>query len=474
MALDAYPEAKHLMERVIAAEQSRMARWGRAQQAYYGQLPPALLPKPNKPNDNVAVNYGRLFVDKGVSFLFGKDIAFELDESKQTDEETYLDLQWKRNKKMRLLHDLGVNGGIFGHPFVQMQLRPTPINGKEQVRLIALDPMEVTVRWNPNDIDDVLWFHIRGDGISKDNKPIELRQRIERNEATGGWVTIEEEREKAQNSGEEKEWIEVKRTEWPYPFPPIAHCQNLPAPNEFWGMADLEDDVVDLIKAINFVLSNLRKIIRYHGHPKTIGTGFTQQQVKIDTDEMLILPNPDAQLFNLEMSGDLGASLSFFQTLKEALFTESRMPEIALGSMQGVGALSGVALEILYQPLLDKTETKRLLYGELLRELCARMLVIGGFRQTVEDVDVTITWPEILPRDMLQERQMLQIDRDMGLVSKDTVASKLGYSYETEKKKREQEQSDETPPQLQQPVPPTAPTQPPQNQQEQTADANAS
>jgi hypothetical protein len=30
MALDAYPEAKHLMERVIKAEQQRMARWGRA------------------------------------------------------------------------------------------------------------------------------------------------------------------------------------------------------------------------------------------------------------------------------------------------------------------------------------------------------------------------------------------------------------------------------------------------------------
>jgi hypothetical protein len=432
-----------------------MRRFAVAQQAYYGQLPPALIPKPNKPNDNVQINYGRLFVDKGVSFLFGKEIGFELDETKETTEEEYLKLQWKRNKKMRLLHDLGVNGGIYGHPFVQMQLRPELYKGKQQVRLIVIDPMEVTVRWNPNDIEDVIWFHIRGDGISADNKPIELRQRIERNKDGGGWITIEEEREKAQNSGEEKVWEVVKETPWPYSFPPIAHCQNLPAPNEFWGMADLEDDVVDLIKAINFVLSNLRKIIRYHGHPKTIGTGFTQQQIKIDTDELLILPNPDARIFNLEMTGNLQSSLDFFRTLKEALFTESRMPEIALGSMQGVGALSGVALEILYQPLLDKTETKRLLYGEMLRDLCARMLVIGGFRPSVDDVEVRVTWPEILPRDMVQERQMLQIDRELGIVSKDTAATKLGYSYEIEQEKRKKEQAEETPPQL------TPPTQPP-------------
>jgi len=30
MALSAYPQAQHVMERVIKAEQQRMARWGRA------------------------------------------------------------------------------------------------------------------------------------------------------------------------------------------------------------------------------------------------------------------------------------------------------------------------------------------------------------------------------------------------------------------------------------------------------------
>jgi hypothetical protein len=453
MALNAYPQAQHVMERVIAAEQQRLSRWGRAQQAYYGQLPPALIPKPNKPNDNVQINYGRLFVDKGVSFLFGKEVGFELDETKNTAEEEYLKLQWKRNKKMRRLHDIGVNGGIYGHPFVQMQILPEK-DGRKQTRLIVIDPMEVNVRWNPNDIEDVLWFHIRGEGIDEAGKPIDLRQRIERDGA-GGWHTVEEQRPKAKHGETDNPWELVKDTAWPYPFPPIVHSQNLPAPNEFWGISDLEEDVVDLIKAINFVLSNLRKIIRYHGHPKTIGTGFTQQQIKLDTDELLILPNSEARLFNLEMAGNLESSLEFFRTLKEALFTESRMPEIALGSMQGVGALSGVALEILYQPLLDKTETKRLLYGELLQEICARMLVIGGFRQSVDDVEVRVTWPEILPRDMVQERQMLQIDRELGIVSKDTAATKLGYSYEIEQEKRKKEQAEETPPQL------TPPTQPP-------------
>ncbi len=435
--LDAYPEARHVMERVIESEQKRMQRMNMAQQAYYGMLPPSLTPKPNKPNDNIQVNYGRLFVDKGVSFLFGKEVKFQLDETSETDEEKYLELQWKRNKKMLLLHNIGVNGGIYGHPFVQMQ-EVAPTKGqRKNIRLINIDPMEVTVRWSPQDIEEVLWYHILGDGIGKDNKPLELRQRIEKQD-NDTWITIEEEREKPQASGKAQEtvWREIKRTEWPYPFAPIAHCQNLPAPNEFFGMADLEEDTVELIKAIQFVLSNLRKIIRYHGHPKTIGTGFTQQNIQIDTDNMLILPNPDAKIWNLEMIGNLQSSLEFFKTLKEALFTEARIPEIAIGSMQGIGALSGVALEILYQPLLDKTETKRLLYGGLLSHLCACMLVIGGFAQDIDDVDTKITWPEILPRDMLQERQMLQIDKELGVVSDQTIADKLEYDYETEKERK--------------------------------------
>src|SRR5206468_2740079 len=154
-----------------------------------------------------------------------------------------------------------------------------------------------------------------------------------------------------------------------------------------------------------------------------------------------ILPNPDARLYNLEMTSNLGSSLEFLRLVRESLYSIARTPEIALGNMTGVGALSGVALAILFQPLLDKTESKRMVYGEMLENLNARLLVLNGSRESVDDIDCKNTWPELLPRDDVAERQSLQIDDQLGILSKQTLSDKLGYDLETEVARKKDEQA---------------------------------
>jgi len=72
----------------------------------------------------------------------------------------------------------------------------------------------------------------------------------------------------------------------------------------------------------------------------------------------------------------------------------------------------------------------------MLKELCRHLLELGGFGA---ENPVEIVWPEILPQDMQAERAALQVDMGLGVVSKSTVAQKLGYDWDTEQARMEAE-----------------------------------
>ncbi len=417
----ANPVMLNLYELAAADEIARANRIAQRWRAYHGQHPKPLRVRQGQPDDNVIVNYARVIVDKGVSFLFGQDLRFELDETTETEAEQWLEACWQANRKMTLLQKLALNGAIAGHAFVKI------VPGQPYPRLVVLDPATVSVTWEPDDIEQVVGYRIQYPALDpQTGKPITVRQLIERD---GTQWRITDQR----SSADSTVWQTVSESVWPYAWPPIVDCQNLPCPNEYWGISDLEDDLLALNSAINFVLSNLARIIRFHAHPKTWGRGFSANQLNIAVDETIVLPSPDAELRNLEMQSDLASSIALYQRLREALHEISRVPEVATGKLENAGSLSGVALQILYQPLLEKTETKRRTYGDLLVELNRRLLALGGFG---EENHTVLHWPELLPDDPLQERQAALLDQQLG-VSQDTILQRLGFDPDLERQKRE-------------------------------------
>lgn len=402
-------------------EQSRVEIMRRRWEAYYGKLSPALKVRTGQIDDNVRINYARMVVDKGASFLFGQDVGFEIDEVEETEAEQWLDAVWSQNRKMSLLQNVALVGGVTGHVFIKI------VPGQPYPRLIVVDPETVTVSLAPDDAQQILSYQIAYTAVDpKTKKPVGIRQVIERDGMR--WRIVDQ-----IGDLERLTWTTVSEAVWPYEFSPIVDCQNLPAPGEFWGQSDLEDDVVEIIRAINFIASNTARIIRFHAHPKTWGRGFTAKDLRIGVDETIILPGENAELRNLEMQSDLASSLRYLDTLRQALHEITRVPEVATGNLDRAGSLSGVALQILYQPLLEKTGTKRLLYGDMLVELNRRLLAIGGFG---DNLRTALHWQELLPSDPMQERQAALIDMQLG-VSQDTLLQQLGYDPDLERQKRE-------------------------------------
>jgi hypothetical protein len=65
---------------------------------------------------------------------------------------------------------------------------------------------------------------------------------------------------------------------------------------------------------------------------------------------------------------------------------------------------------------------------------------MGGFRQHIDDVEVKNIWPELLPKDMMEIRNANQSDLTLGLIARSTAAERLGLNFETEQKKRQEEE----------------------------------
>lgn len=416
-----------LLSQIEEDDRARQAQIKRAWQSYWGRLPKQLKTRPGDIDDNVNVNFCRIIVDKGVSFLFGQNIEFEADEIRETPAEEWLDNVWQINRKITFLQKVALNGAVAGHAFIKIVERPDGLP-----KLIALDPETVTVRYSVDDFEDVSAYIIRYPARDpKTDKPILFRETIEQDR--GRWVIRDE-----VSNADGIAWRMTSETIWNYDFAPVLDCQNLPVPNEYWGASDLEEDIIQLQRSINFILSNLARIIRYHAHPKTWGRGFSAKDLRIGVDETIIFPSTDAELRNLEMQSDLASSIELYKCLREALHEVSRIPEVATGKVESSGLLSGVALQILYQPLLEKTETKRRTYGDMLVELNRRLLAIGGFG---DGIITTIHWLKLLPVDPMQERQAALIDQQLG-VSRDTLLQRLGYDSDLEKQKRTVEEGE--------------------------------
>lgn len=416
---DAFTE--HYAHLVEADEKDRRERFVRAWASYQGEAPKPLRITPDGFDDNVRINYARLVVDKGVSFLGVPTAQIDADTTARSTTEDYASEVWKNSGGPLGFSRLAVNGGVCGHTFAKIiPAEPTP-------RVVVLDPANVTMKWRADDHEAIYEFRITWtEWDAEKRKMIGRRQRHVEADNGGSWEVIEE---KSPEVG--SRWVEFSRETWQYPFSQIVHGQNLPAPNQVWGRSDLENDVLDLIEAIEFSVSNVNRILRFQAH----GLWYTDAEGGLETlnrsiGRIVRFPK-GTKIDKLEMDSDLSSSMEFLRHLRQALAEVTRVPEVATGKVESIGNLAGVALQILYQPLLELTETKRDTYGDVYSEATRRALIVGG----KPDVEITPSWPEMLPADT----QTLIDDQTLGIVSKRTLAEKRGYDFDVEEARIEEE-----------------------------------
>lgn len=406
----------------------------------------------NGPNDNVKRNIIGKAIAQSMHLLLGQGVDFDLPGDDGTPEDQWLKACWEANKKNLLLKDVFYNAADGRCGFVKinptakvmgwLDITDDGIDRRELVefpKLENINPLYMTMDSLPHDIDMVIRYTVQYvievGGVKK------LFKQITENEVEGDGENLQSywmirDYEKDLDTGLEFELVNEVR--WDYDFAPIIHFKNLPNPNDLWGMPDATEDVLELQDKLNFNLSNLNKIIRYHAHPRTVGKGVGEaDQLDVSPDKMILLKNPDADIWNLEMQSDLAGALEVMDYIGKSIL--DGMDSVNLSNLKDkIGQITNFAIRVLFYDALGKMQVKREIWEAWLLDLNRRLLTVAE-REFNPDPG-KIVWPKaVLPTDEVEVIDVQIKEIDSGLKSRQTIALERGVDWEQESERIEGE-----------------------------------
>ena len=186
----------------------------------------------------------------------------------------------------------------------------------------------------------------------------------------------------------------------PYGWVPYVIYPNVPRPHEFWGASDLED-LVDVCRELNQRMTTISHILQVSGYPVTVLENVSGSEgIRAEPGAVWELPEA-SKAYLLDMLGSgIGMHIDYVNLLYRQLHDLSETPRTAFGDSGR--SLSGVALEVEIQPLVQKVTRKRRVWdavyaqrNALVLDLLERfgILPLAGLRRTRP------IWQEILPSD---------------------------------------------------------------------------
>lgn len=418
------------------ALRERIETIARYRDYYYGTQRKQIKTRPGQADDNLVLNFVQLVVERSISMMFGNGITFRLPGNPEDQNQLYVNGAWAANHQSILLHKIAQLGSLSGTCYLKIVPDAVQYKGTVYPKLVMLDPALMTIDTDTEDIDTVTRYTMRF-VVSGPRGDVARKEVTERVVTDMGIVTGWKISDWYSSQGTGGRWVLDREYDWPFDFAPIVHWQNLPNAGSIYGRSDVED-IIDLQDRINFIASNISKIIRYHAHPKTWGRNVGQKtDANWGPDEMVIFTSPDATVQNLEMQSDLASSQQYLVALRQALFDIARTPDFT-SVKDKLGALTNFGLRVLFQDALAKIHTKQELYGEALEEINRRMLIIAN----IEPADGgEVIWPEVLPSQESEQIAGLAFDLQNGLVSKQTASVARGYTWEDEQERIEEEKA---------------------------------
>jgi hypothetical protein len=186
----------------------------------------------------------------------------------------------------------------------------------------------------------------------------------------------------------------------PYGWIPYVIYPNIARPHEFWGASDLED-LIDVCRELNARMTTISRILQVSGYPITVLENVTGSDgIRAEAGAVWELPE-DSKAYLLDMlGGGVGLHIDYVNLLYRQLHDLSETPRTAFGDSGR--SLSGVALEVEIQPLVQKVQRKRRVWDAVHRRRNALVLDLlerfGGLPLNGMRVTQAI-WGAVLPSD---------------------------------------------------------------------------
>lgn len=439
------PGDKDLDALVDAERKQRAAAIDEARNYYHGQHK-----KPLKSGENVILNLTaqalddlvefmgqpRLEVPGGVSREPGADGTLQ---ELKSDAQLALEAWWEAQDLPEFLTEVALSGMQAGHVFIRLYE-----DGPGVPVAALMDPRMVTVLWDAGSVYRPLWYRVLwtpDEGVLRCQDLVpgwlmaEERRAVDVTAAAPGmwldvtapadaWHIVEYE----QSVATANRWQEVAHDVWLQPFAPLVEWKNQHAPHAYYGAPDVLPRLND---AVNFIASNTAKIVKHHAAPQTVVTGgHLGDDPASGPGSIIEIDEPEAKVYNLEMTADIANSLAYLDKLESRFFAEMRVVDLT-GMKDKLGQITNFGVRMLFIKMLNKIATKRRLYGKGLAEVSRRALAVMG--EAVERVEAT--WADPLPVNRTELVQTLEKEKALGVVSKQTASEDLGRDFESEQER---------------------------------------
>ena len=431
----------------------------------------------NTDTSQVTFNYCRPFVNKFVAFEFGKGFIIKtptsMDEVGVTINDTkidtnldrnsdgtiskeeknsievvektefdYLTQVWNNNNRDTLCVEIGQTKSITGEAWVKVQYQSPEelddpfeeyLDGK--IKLSVVPTQYVYPTFDQHDRDRLesllIMYPIR--------KQKEVGLLIRRSsESTIMYKEVWTKDEIVVYEGKE----EVDRMENPYGLIPFVQIKNFPIAGRPYGVGDL-DDIIPLNIELNTKGSDISEIIDYHSAPITLVYGAKIGNLEKGANKVWGGLPKDSKVENLGMQGDLVASTQYTSEIKTSMCEIGGVPETVLGGASAISNTSGVALQYMNLPLIERTKIKRQCTSaglKLVNKMILHISLIEGLIELPPNIskkdflDNEVILPDTLPKDDLIELQKIETEMKLGLecrhgamerTGKDNIQSKI-------------------------------------------------
>ncbi len=213
----------------------------------------------------------------------------------------------------------------------------------------------------------------------------------------------------------------------PYGFIPFIIFPNLREPKKFWGISDLPQ-IIESQRELNRAMSQLSRILELSGNPIAVLENVEESEdIAIRPGAVWNIPeDAKAYLLDLLQGGGVNLHINYIDMLYRTLHDLSESPRSAFG---GLGRdVSGIAMELDLQPLLQKVRRKRIIRTAVYNrrnEMILSLLLkyrgeeFGGNR-------LRVVWGPVLPRDMERKVNSEQVMVQTGIHSRRTAMDEVG------------------------------------------------
>jgi hypothetical protein len=374
-------------------DRERLARYAEALAFYRGEQ---WLGRRRRGETRLTFNYARALVRKIASYVFPAPVTFSVpsegDDAAAARAERALAMLAADLDLARLDIELCVDAAVLGDGALKVTW-----DGERPV-VAAVDPATLVAWWapdNPRRVHRIAQvYQLSGEAVGRMFGPSALGLVPER-----GYAVVEDwtaARWRVEVAGQ------VVRDEVnPYGWVPYLVVPNNPRAHEFWGESDLVD-LFDVCRELNGRMSVLAKVLELSGAPIAVLENVDGSEgITVGPGAKWELPEgAKAYLLDLLGGGGVGLHVDYVNLLYRSLHDLSETPRTAFGDAGR--DLSGAALEVEIQPLVQKVHRKRQGWEGLFRRRNALLLDllerfaghdVGGLRRT------TTIWPSVLPSD---------------------------------------------------------------------------